>query len=412
MLNAVAQGECMYWGYWQTIDKWNPVMDLLQKPENAGARLCVEAHFPIDSPTVYERHLQLQKLKMASEGRLKIVETTRVREPLEFYLSYFKWSIVGHQLSGDPGYNKSFLEWNPPNLQCNLLMYPTRSDPVERGDALDLLATFGSSDFDQAVDMLDGFDLVGLTNRFAEFAAMAAQLTGISPHYRHEVPDQRYLPAGHERVTDAEVCPDMEACREHVQRLAPWDYKLWSKYSGKFNEMVGEGGEAFKARVEALEADSSASDEGWVGGPPLPSKCAWSDGMPVVGSIGAETGGECQVVPPAVADVVKIDLFGPERAYRKVFGGPKASMLQSQLLDLRVAVSADGKSRKWEPIRSQKPQQIHVSQISSDLPAADTLNGYEADTSSIATSDVWYADAGFTFARAAAKRAAAKRASS
>ena len=64
---------------------------------------------------------------------------------------------------------------------------------------------------------------------------------------------------GHERVTDAEVCPDMEACREHVQRLAPWDYKLWSKYSGKFNEMVGEGGEAFKARVEALEADSSAA---------------------------------------------------------------------------------------------------------------------------------------------------------
>ena len=61
-----------------------------------------------------------------------------------------------------------FLEWSPPNLQSNLMLYPTRSGPIESGQydpnaadhgvperPQDDLATFGEADFSALMEMLD-----------------------------------------------------------------------------------------------------------------------------------------------------------------------------------------------------------------------------------------------------------------
>ena len=114
MQTAQSQGSCVYWGYWQTEQGWSKVMDILlmEPPIQNVTRLCIEAHYPIDAPSVVQRHQMLMQLKSATRQQsMMIVETTRVREPLDFYLSYFKWTIAGHQLRNEAGYNSTFLEW-------------------------------------------------------------------------------------------------------------------------------------------------------------------------------------------------------------------------------------------------------------------------------------------------------------
>ena len=55
---------------------------------------------------------------------------TRVRQPFEYYLSYYKWSIVGSYLKSGNA-DLSFLQWAPSNLQSNLLLRPFTSPLVE-----------------------------------------------------------------------------------------------------------------------------------------------------------------------------------------------------------------------------------------------------------------------------------------
>ena len=50
MIGSSEQGECLYWGYWQTKDRWDRVLDLLKKdPAQRRSRLCIEAHFVDDA---------------------------------------------------------------------------------------------------------------------------------------------------------------------------------------------------------------------------------------------------------------------------------------------------------------------------------------------------------------------------
>ena len=135
--------------------------------------------------------------------------------------------------------------------------------------------------------MLDEFDIVGTTDRFDDFARLLRATTGL-PHvsYRQSVPDQRYLPPDHPLVTDAEICPDMQACRDHVARLTPFDQQLYEKYSKAFDarlraESFAESrhaqngtshNEASRMEVAAV-APEAVGD--WHGDEPPEAKCAW-----------------------------------------------------------------------------------------------------------------------------------------
>ena len=98
MQTANSAGECLYWGYGQGTQHWNGMMEMMNSttPDHEAAqqsRLCVEAHFPIAEPSVFARHKQLVSLK--SQG-VRVVETTRVREPLEYYLVCRQSSAPAH----------------------------------------------------------------------------------------------------------------------------------------------------------------------------------------------------------------------------------------------------------------------------------------------------------------------------
>ena len=332
MRSAASEGGCVYWGYWLGLG-WEEALDLLREPANYGARLCLEEHFPAEEPTsVLERHAQLQDLKhsmndSSKPGRaLRVLQTTRVREPLAYYISYFKWVIAGPQLANAPGFNKTFLEWSVPNLQCNLFLHPRRSGALESGQYKigaedDEFSTFNETDLADLEAMLDDYDLVATTERFAHFAAVASRLTGLPVRYRHRVPEQRGLPPDAHPLSDEEVCPDMDACREHVERLATLDRQLYERYSAKFDEKVAAEGVWLNAEAEALrEADElqanaqADSDGGWVGGQPAqPSLCGWAE----AGSAPqpAEAEGACAAAPSSVTDIVAMDMFGSERRW-------------------------------------------------------------------------------------------------
>ena len=148
-------------------------------------------------------------------SRLAIVQTTRVREPFSYYLAFYRRAVLGHTLPvtahpvSPPELNISFLEWNPPNLQSNLMLHPNRARVVESGtwpryvaddsksndrDATLDLSSFGDADYAALMKMLGEMDVVGTSNRFAEFAVFVKQLTGVTPHYRQEPLDEHWIP--------------------------------------------------------------------------------------------------------------------------------------------------------------------------------------------------------------------------
>ena len=85
---AESSGSCVYWGYSQSESVWQRIMEALShSPENQHSRLCIEAHMRQGGPDMATRHREISDLKRGS-GLTNVFQTTRVRDPLDFYLSY------------------------------------------------------------------------------------------------------------------------------------------------------------------------------------------------------------------------------------------------------------------------------------------------------------------------------------
>ena len=84
--------------------------------------------------------------------------------------------------------------------------------------------------------MLISFELVGTTERFSEFAVLAAELAGL-PHvaYRPEAP--LYFGSSG-RTEDIDICPEMQPCRDLVREIAPFDHALYAEFDKSFDERV------------------------------------------------------------------------------------------------------------------------------------------------------------------------------
>lgn len=140
MLQNARYGDCHYWGYGQDEPHWSAWLAEANKllptagraPGGQPIRLCLEAHFPVfDFMTLRVPAIaalrDAARAPAASAARgCSVVLTTRVREPVSFYLSFYKWDIAGRVESGRDGgaerFGKSFLEWRPLNLQSNALL--------------------------------------------------------------------------------------------------------------------------------------------------------------------------------------------------------------------------------------------------------------------------------------------------
>lgn len=349
---AAMQAQCLYWGFWQSERGWNQTLALLQESAHQHSKLCVEAHYPIDEPPVLTRHRHLMELKTRAT-EMKVVQTTRVREPLSYYLSYYRWAVGGHVVANESGPSfVDFLEWTPPNLQSNLMLFPTRSDSLEKGLGYGELASYGEAEHNSLIGMLDEFELVGTTERFDEFAIALKLMGGVDPHYRLEAPAQRGLPEGKPMLTDASVCPDMAKCRSHVATLAPYDMLLYARYNASFEAKLFELDHAGQLTRELAKLREWNQDL-WMGGPEKPKVCVWSvdhsgNDQP------AELASPCDVATIEVETAVKMDTFakkGTLAAWAPASQAIGEPLLPLQLLDLEVNVADDG-SRSWDVLAS------------------------------------------------------------
>ena len=136
MLQNARFGDCHYWGYGQDEPHWSRWLAAARRtlpaigttPGATPVKLCLEAHFPVFGfmDTRVKRIAELREAARAPPGSgapgCTVLLTTRVREPLSFYLSYFKWDIAGRQAKGQTHiFGKSFLDWAPPDLQSNAM---------------------------------------------------------------------------------------------------------------------------------------------------------------------------------------------------------------------------------------------------------------------------------------------------
>ena len=359
-----ASGACQYWGYWVGESAWGRLLEELAKPGFDG-RLCVEMHFlpqngdeeqraeaESNASNTLSRFAALGRVKRELEERRsvllagepvaraqaalvpRVIEVARLREPLAWYLSFFRHflarprelaqmspavrrllaaqklllgSIPTNAASSTITPNTTFLPFvrNVPNLQTATMLWYLSAEKAARG-SFEELHTVGDPEYQQARRMLISFELVGTTERFSEFAVLAAELAGL-PHvfYRPEAPT-----ASHERTEDTEICPEMGRCRELVRAIAPLDHALYAEFDERFDRRVRDrsarsDGAAFQQRVHGLQQPT----DGWYGVPPQERPCKWNDQMSPPDYRDKDS--EC-ATSSSVGLVVQADLLGGE----------------------------------------------------------------------------------------------------
>lgn len=111
---------------------------------------------------------------------------------------------------------------------------------------------------------------VGTTSKFDETLVLLSDLTGLPLLvYKYNRPHGK----GGFRGSTAEVCPDMEYCRQVVRQSAPLDHRMWDKWGPRFDARIGSLGAEFEARVAAFKADVKAAQAAWGSAPRAQTIC-------------------------------------------------------------------------------------------------------------------------------------------
>ena len=125
-------GMALYQGYTQMY--WNRDFKFLKAAADAAKErgatpehvVLVEAHFGwVEMASQVMPSLrQLERQYRRAGADCPIVTMTRVREPLEYYLSFYRWGVAYRQRADPVSFGSSFLEWveRVPNLQSVTMM--------------------------------------------------------------------------------------------------------------------------------------------------------------------------------------------------------------------------------------------------------------------------------------------------
>ena len=188
-------------------------------------------------------------------------------------------------------WGSNFTDWMPDNMLSRLLYDPTRffdrrflqkrwwqrntNAVLNRGEMLaglqpevtisrlslavtDPRYVMNEATHEELMGMLDGYDIVAPLSHFDHVVALLSLVFGWDevPYY---VPDKPTRPTecwtcmGVE--TDEEICPDMEDCRAHVERKAPYDHLIFNKYKAKFLKQLEHLGPEFEAYVQTYKTE-------------------------------------------------------------------------------------------------------------------------------------------------------------
>lgn len=206
-------------------------------------------------------------LAARSGGACPLVLTTRIREPLEYYLSFYRWAVGFRQRDNPTYYGRSFLEWveSVPNLQSTVMMRSMASYHAEyspkRYRAMWVDSSRGATQQWQRLRAhLDRYSIVAPIARFDESMVLLHDLTGLPLFlYKRNRPRQK----NGFRATSDEVCPDMEACRRAVRRVAERDHRMYARYARRFEAKLAALGAPFARRVEAYTRAVEGVQDVW-----------------------------------------------------------------------------------------------------------------------------------------------------
>jgi len=301
-------GYGLYQGYTQLgwNSDWRNVRRLADAAVGEGRTpsllLMIEAHF--GQVELKDRPMQdlaaLRAFHLKHRVDCPIVLVTRVREPLDYYLSFFRWGVafrIKEALATGRGKGKgalsrhwngaaaaprrpmwghNFSEWaaQVPNLQSTIMARGMAASGAEyygrmHGGPRPKNAQKAWQELDE---MLSAFDVVGTVSRFDETLLLAADLVGLPVlTYKYNRPNQK----GGYRGTNADICPDREACAALIRELAPRDHRMWAKYSAAFEARLAALGPAFARRVAGFKSAVKRAQPAWEVAPRAQTICRY-----------------------------------------------------------------------------------------------------------------------------------------
>ena len=216
--------------------------------------------------------------QVAARCRCRVVLVTRLREPLSFYISFYRWTVSWRQIRNATAFGRTMVEWAPRNLQSSMVMAPldatwaefigvhtedgrsrrrvySQFDPPGHHPAgtQDTAPGQGARRTEELRRALAAFDLVGLVERFDETLLMLADLTGLQRIlYTRLVPSttNHHYP----QPSVAAVCPDRAACAARIREVAPTDHLIYDEARQAFEKRLAALGPPFLARLAAFRA--------------------------------------------------------------------------------------------------------------------------------------------------------------
>ena len=273
LLEQERLGYALYQGYTQLY--WRNLFAKLQKVVTgaleAGSApqmvMLIEAHFgwvEMNGPVLKD----LEALRSQLQGHdCPIVTTTRVREPLDFYLSFYQWGVAFRQKESPGSFGKNFEEWARmlPNLQSTMMLHSMSASDAEYHPH-SYARAYGAPRIPaetllrQTQQFLRRFDIVATMQRFDEHMLMAADAVGLPfTLYKRNLPNKK---GGYKKVK-SDVCPDMDKCRALIKEMAPVDHQIYDEFHPAFEKRVADLGPAFAARVADYKLEVAKAQTVW-----------------------------------------------------------------------------------------------------------------------------------------------------
>ena len=224
-----------------------------------------EAHFGWveDGDRVLPDLLQLRKLRPDCP-----VHTMSIREPLEYYLSFYRWGVAfrrsrARRPSAPPSSSGS-RRCPTGSRRCSARMAAMAAEyhvsQFKRSYHTPLWGRLDDEGRQKLSSFLDTFSTVAPMAHFDASILMASDATGLPLLlYKRNKPGQK----GGFRGTSATVCPDMLACRAAVAKAAPLDTWMYEKYAKAFEGKLAELGDDFAGRVDAYKQAVAAAQPAW-----------------------------------------------------------------------------------------------------------------------------------------------------
>ena len=297
----------VYWGY--SLNQQAPfaqrLVAALQPPRGNGSCFASErSSLRVIAEHHYGRRPLIQTLSNLGPGSplwhvaagcgCRLVTVTRLRRPLDFYVSFYRWTVAWRQKRNATRFGATMREWLPRNLQASLLLTPidaawaehvgVRDDamrwkrahfwqfddaeawPAEyaaRRRAVGSARPLGAPRRAQLRGALSAFSLVGLVERFDETLLLLADLAGLQRlNYVALRPRSTNPRAGQPERSAPTVCgADEAACEAAVAAAAPLDTAIYAEAAAAFDARVAALGAPFAARLAAFRAARDAYAE-------------------------------------------------------------------------------------------------------------------------------------------------------